>query len=253
MSISGHNDIEGLKNAGKLVSLILQEMKKSVRPGMSTKELDEVGERLFKKYGARSAPQLTYGFPGYTCISLNQEAAHGIPSPHRIIREGDLVNIDVSAELNGYFADTGHSFQVPPYDSKIISLCQYTKKVLNRVVSRLKAGMRVNEIGKMIQKEARKGGYAVIRNLCSHGVGGALHEEPTEILSYYDKNDTRRLTDGMVITIEPFLSTGDSFVVEQPDGWTLTTANRSLAAQHEHTLIITQKRPIVVTELPAIR
>lgn len=251
MSVSDKNDLIGLQNVGRVVSQILYEMKKSVRPGMTTKELDYIGEKLFKMHGARSAPQLTYGFPGYTCISLNHEAAHGIPG-NKVIKAGDLVNIDVSAELDGYFADTGHSFQVPPYNQELLNLCRYTKKVLNRVISKLKANMRVNEIGKIIQKEARKGGYVTIKNLCSHGVGRALHEEPKEILNYYDKRDTRRLEDGMVITIEPFLSTGDEFVIEKQDGWTLETPNRSYSAQHEHTMVITKHKPIVVTSLPSV-
>lgn len=253
MSISDNKDIQGLEKVGKVVSVILHQMKMNAKPGVSTKELDNLAEQLFKKFGARSAPKLTYDFPGYTCISLNYEAAHGIPSKNKIIRPGDLINIDVSAELDGYFADTGHSFQIPPYTNEITNLCRYTKKVLNRVIAKLRAGMRINEIGKIIEKEVRRKGYHVIKNLCSHGIGRALHEEPKEILPYYNRSDTRRLEEGMVITIEPFLSTRDEFVVEQRDGWTLETPNQSLTAQHEHTMIITKSTPHVVTDLPPIR
>lgn len=253
MSISGNRDIKGLEKVGKAVSAILYQMKMNAKPGMTTKELDDIGEQLFKKFGAQSAPKLTYDFPGYTCISLNYEAAHGIPSKNKMIKPGDLINIDVSAELDGYYADTGHSFQIPPYTHDIIHLCKYTKKVLNRVTAKLRAGMRVNEIGKIIEKEARRRDYHVIKNLCSHGVGRALHEEPTGILPYYDRSDKRYLEEGMVITIEPFLSMKDEIVVEQQDGWTLATPNQSFTAQHEHTLIITKSSPIVVTNLPPIR
>lgn len=222
-------------------------MKSKTRIGMTTEELDEIGGRFLKSRGASSAPKVTYDFPGHTCISLNREIAHGIPGSRKI-RPGDLINIDVSAELDGYYADTGHSFQMPPYTSAATRLCRYTYATMMKVISQLRDGVRVNEIGRIIQEEAQRGGYRVIRNLCSHGIGRALHEEPKEILPFYNKNDRRTLTKGLVLTVEPFLSTGADYVVEQMDGWTLKLPDRGLAAQHEHTIIITNKRPIIVTQ-----
>lgn len=246
MTVQNQNDIDGLKKIGKIVALTISEMKNHTRVGMTTKELDEIGGELLKRHGAVSAPKATYNFPGYTCISINHEAAHGIPGD-RIIRQGDLINIDVSAALGGYYADAGHSFQMPPYTPALTRLCRYTHDTMMKIVSSLKVGMKVNEIGLMIQTEARKGGYHVIRNLCSHGIGKSLHEAPTEILPVYDKRDKRILKEGQVITIEPFLSTGADFVVEQPDGWTLRVPDQSFVAQHEHTIIITKNQPIIVT------
>ncbi|GGH86229.1 methionyl aminopeptidase [Pullulanibacillus pueri] len=246
MTVGGKEDIEGLKKIGKIVALTISEMKRQTRIGMTTKELDEIGGRFLKSHGAVSAPKVTYNFPGNTCISINQEVAHGIPGDRKI-REGDLINIDVSAELGGYFADAGHSFQMPLFNPSLTRLCQHTYNTMMKVISSLKAGVKVNEIGRIIQREARKGGYKVIMNLCSHGIGKSLHEAPEEILPFYSKDDKRVLEEGSVITIEPFLSTGAEYAVESSDGWTLRLPDKGFCAQHEHTIIITRDQPIITT------
>jgi methionyl aminopeptidase len=201
---------------------------------MTTKELDDIGEIFLNSCGAVSAPKTTKNFPGNTCISINREIAHGIPG-NRKIQPGDLINIDVSAERGGYFADAGHSFQMPPYNSSLTRLCNYTHNTMMKVISSLKHGVKLNEIGR------------VIKNLCSHGIGKSLHEAPTEILPVYNKHDKRVLKEGLVITIEPFFSTGADYVVEQSDGWTLCLPSSGFAAQQEHTIIITKNQPIIVT------
>jgi len=246
MTIGSQNDIDGLKEIGKIVALTIKEMKSRARVGMTTKELDEIGGLFLKKHGAVPAPKSTYNFPGNTCISINQEIAHGIPG-NRIIQPGDLINIDVSAELGGYYADTGHSFLIPPYNPSLMHLCQYTHDTMMKVISSLKHGVKLNEIGRIMESEAKKGGFQVIRNLCSHGIGKSLHENPQEILPFYNKHDKRVLKDGMVITIEPFLSTGARYADEQADGWTLRVPDNSFVAQHEHTIIITKDQPIILT------
>ncbi|NBD25508.1 type I methionyl aminopeptidase [Paenibacillus glycinis] len=246
MTIGSQNDIDGLKEIGRIVAWTISEMKRQARAGMTTRELDDIGGRILEKHGAVPAPKSTYNFPGHTCISVNHDIAHGIPG-NRKIGPGDLINIDVSAELGGYFADAGHSFTMPACDPSLTRLCQYAHDTMMKVISSLKHGVKLNEIGRIIQSEAEKGGYNVIKNLCSHGVGKSLHESPTEILPYYNKHDKRVLKAGMVITIEPFLSTGAGYAVEQRDGWTLTVPDNSFVAQHEHTIIITEDRPIIVT------
>ena len=246
MTIGSQDDIDGLKEVGRIVALTIGEMKRRARAGMTTRELDEIGGRLLEAHGAVPAPKATYNFPGYTCISVNHDVAHGIPG-NRKIGPGDLINIDVSAELGGYYADAGHSFTMPLCDPSVTRLCDYTHATMMKVIASLKHGVKLNEIGRMIQGEAEKGGYNVIKNLCSHGVGKSLHESPTEILPYYNKHDKRVLKKGMVITIEPFLSTGAGYAVEQRDGWTLSVPDNSFVAQHEHTIIITEDRPIIVT------
>lgn len=246
MTIESQNDIDGLKEIGKIVALTINEMKRHTRVGITTEELDDIGGQILKSHGAVSAPQITYNFPGNTCISVNHEVAHGIPG-NRIIQPSDLINIDVSAELCGYFADAGHSFPIAPYEPSLMRLCQYTHHTMMKVISSLKHGVKLNEIGRIIEIEAKKGGYNIIKDLCSHGIGKSLHEAPVEILPVYNKHDKRILKEGMVITIEPFLSTGAGYVVEQPDGWTLCTPDNSFVAQHEHTIIITKDQPIIVT------
>ncbi len=246
MTIGSQQDIDGLKAIGKIVAMTISEMKRQTRVGMTTKELDHIGGELLHKHGAVPAPKTTYNFPGHTCISVNHEVAHGIPGD-RIIQPGDLINIDVSAELGGYYADAGHSFPLSPYEPSLVRLCQHTHHTMMKVISSLRHGVKLNEVGRMIEHEAHQGGYHVIRNLCSHGIGKSLHEAPQEILPVYNKHDKRVLKEGMVITIEPFLSTGAEFVVEQPDGWTLRVPDNSFVAQHEHTIIITKDQPIIVT------
>ncbi|MBB6673963.1 type I methionyl aminopeptidase [Cohnella nanjingensis] len=246
MTVGSQNDIEGLKKIGKIVAWTIREMKRHARVGMTTKELDDIGGRLLKRHGAVPAPKATYQFPGNTCISINQEVAHGIPG-NRIIQPGDLVNIDVSAKLGGYYADAGHSFPILPSHPSLSRLCNYTHATMMKVISSLHHGVKLNEIGRMMENEAAKGGYRVIQNLCSHGIGKSLHEAPKNILPVYDKHDKRVLKEGMVITIEPFLSTGADYVVERSDGWTLCVPDNSYVAQHEHTIIITKNQPIIVT------
>lgn len=246
MTIGSQNDIDGLKEIGKIVAMTINDMKRHTRVGITTKELDEIGGRFLKMHGAVPAPKATYNFPGNTCISVNREVAHGIPG-NRIIQPGDIINIDVSAELGGYYADAGHSFPIAPYNPSLLRLCDYTHSTMMKVISSLKHGVKLNEIGKIIEIEAAKGGYNVIRNLCSHGIGKSLHEKPQDILPVYDKHDKRVLTEGLVITIEPFLSTGAEYVIEQNDGWTLCVPDNSYVAQHEHTIIITKDQPIIVT------
>jgi methionyl aminopeptidase len=246
MTIGSQKDINHFSRIGVIVATTIKEMKRQTRIGMTTKELDEIGCQILSRYGAVSAPKKDVNFPGYTCISINQEAAHGIPG-ERVIKAGDLVNIDVSAELEGYYADAGHSFQMPPFNRKLTRLCDYTYRTMMKVISELKAGVRLNQVGRIIQQEAENGGYRVIQNLCSHGIGKSLHEEPKEILPFFVSADKRVLKNGQVITIEPFLSTGAEYVVQQADGWTLKVPDHSYVAQHEHTIIITKDKPIIVT------
>ncbi|WP_096085043.1 type I methionyl aminopeptidase [Agaribacterium haliotis] len=246
MTIETDEDLQQLKHIGKIVALVLKEMQRRTEPGMTTRELDQIGEALLDFYGAKSAPKITYGFPGHTCISVNEEAAHGIPGA-RVIQPGDVVNIDVSAEKNGYYADTGGSFVVPPSTYLKDKLIASTKLALARACQSARAGSPINAIGKSIQAVAKQRGFKIIRNLCSHGVGKALHEEPKEIPGYYDASDRRRLHDGLVITIEPFLSTKSSFVDETSDGWTLVGHKKNLSAQFEHTMVIRKGQPLLVT------
>lgn len=249
MSVESENDLAALRKIGGIVANCLEVMRSALEPGITTRELDEVGRKFLEFNGARSAPQLAYGFPGATCISVNEQAAHGIPGD-RILGASDLVNIDVSAEMNGYFADTGGSFIIPPETKLKRELCLATKRALELAISEASAGKLLNSIGRAIEAEARRNRLTVIENIGSHGVGRALHEEPGFIPSYYDPEDKRRLAENQVITIEPFLSTGARKVFDTGDGWTLATSAKYLTAQYEHTMVITKGRPLIMT-LPA--
>lgn len=246
MTIETQDDVAALQRIGRIVSCVLHEMLEAAEPGMTTRELDALGEMLLERSGARSAPRLTYGFPGATCISINEEAAHGVPGD-RVIQPGDVLNVDVSAELGGYFADTGGTRVVPPGDPRKTRLCHATRTALEQAMQQARAGRPLNGIGAAIQRTARAYGFKIIENLGSHGVGRALHEEPEHIPGYFDPSDRRVLEEGMVITIEPFLSTRSRVVTEAADGWTLVGAQGNLSAQYEHTMIITRGEPIVVT------
>jgi methionyl aminopeptidase len=213
---------------------------------MTTRELDLIGARMLEDHGARSAPKLTYDFPGATCISLNEQAAHGVPGD-RVIQGGDVLNVDVSAELDGYFADNGGTIVVPPSTPVKNGLCHAARMALAEAMKVARAGMPLNGIGRAIERTAKANGFRVIENLGSHGVGRSLHEEPHYIAGCYDRSDHRILTEGLVITIEPFLSTRSRTVHEAADGWTLEGVKGSLSAQYEHTMIITRDHPIIVT------
>jgi methionyl aminopeptidase len=246
MTIQTEDDVVALKRIGSIVSYVLQEMLEAAEPGMTTRDLDLLGEKLLETHGARSAPRLSYDFPGSTCISINEEAAHGIPGD-RVIHAGDVLNVDVSAELGGYFADTGGTRVVPPTNPQKTRLCHATRTALEEAMKQARAGQRISGIGAAIQRTAKTYGFKVIENLGSHGVGRALHEEPEHIPGYFDPADRRILKEGMVITIEPFLSTKSRVVTETADGWTLVGARGNLSAQYEHTMIITRGEPIIVT------
>ncbi len=246
MSIEGQHDVDGLQRAGAAVAEARDVMASLIAPGMTTAELDAIGAEVLERHGARSAPKRAYNFPGTTCISVNDELAHGVPSRRKVLREGDLVNIDVSAELDGYWADTGASFAVGQVSPRARSLLAATKQALTDAMSEARAGQPLRNIGWAVEQRARKHGFRVIRTLCGHGVGRHIHEDPS-VPNTWDRRERTTLWEGLVITIEPFLTTGATTVVEADDGWTLMTPDGSIGAQFEHTMIITKDQPIVLT------
>ena len=248
MTIENDYDLKQLRLISRIVYETMMLMKQHLKVGITTRQLDAFGSENLAKYGARSAPMLMYDFPGHTCISVNNEAAHGIPSDRKI-KPGDVVNIDVSAELNGYFGDTGATFMVAPIAPRIEYLCQVTKKALHAAMNAARAGGKVNQIGQAIEKTATQSGFKTIKDLGSHGIGRSLHEDPHFIPNFFDKTDTRTLNDGQVITIEPFLSTDSESTTTATDGWTLLTAEDNYSAQYEYTMVITRSKPIVLTTL----
>src|SRR5512133_1529423 len=246
MTADSSKDIQALKAIGHICAETLRKMMDTARAGMTTRELDEIGRHLLEAEGARSAPQVSYNFPGATCISVSPVIAHGNPDEH-VLREGELIHIDVSAELDGYFADTGASMIVSKHDRHLDKLLDATKATLNKALGAAKAGSPLNGIGRTVQNEARRRGFNVIYNLTGHGIGRRLHENPKEILNFYNPNDIRILNEGLVLAIEPFLTTGIGRVIEESDGWALRTMDRAIAAQFEHTIVVTKDQPIILT------
>lgn len=246
MTIGSEDELEQLRAAGNLVARTLAAMGAALEPGITTRELDQLGRAMLEHEGARSAPEVTYDFPGATCISVGPDCAHGIPGD-TVIKAGDLVNIDVSAEIDGFFGDTGASFAVPPTAPKIERLCRDGRRAMWTGIRSVKPGGKLNEIGRSIEGFARKNGYSLVRNLASHGVGRSLHDEPGDIPTWYEPGDQRRITEGLVFTIEPFLSLGADWVEELDDGWTLRPAGLQPTVQYEHTLVATSRGPVILT------
>jgi methionyl aminopeptidase len=245
MTIDGPDDLDGLRQAGAVVAAARDAMLAAVAPGATTADLDAVGRAVLRAQGARSAP-MAVGFPAATCVSVNDEAAHGIPSPTRVLRPGDLVNVDVSAELDGYWADTGASAPVGEVAPVAARLLAATREAQSDAMAAARAGRPMRHVGRAVQRCARRHGFSVIANLCGHGVGGFLHEPPS-VPSVEDVTDRTVLHEGLVLAVEPFLATGGTHAWQDEDGWTLRTDDGSLAAQFEHTIVVTGGRPLVLT------
>jgi methionyl aminopeptidase len=252
MSITKEAEFTGMKKVSEAVALTLKEMRNHAKPGMSTKELDDFGGSILNSFGAKSAPYVTYGFPGWTCISVNNEIAHGIPSRAKILKEGDLINIDVSAELGGFWSDNGGSFVLGNDVSNHEKLVAASKKILFKAIQNIKGGVRISDIGHLIETEANKAGYKVIKNLTGHGIGRSLHEAPCEIANYRDRFNLTRFKKNSVVAVETFISTHSNFANTLEDGWTLVGNKGGFVAQHEHTIVITDGKPIVLTEMNEI-
>ncbi|MGB1285852.1 MAG: type I methionyl aminopeptidase [Aggregatilineales bacterium] len=248
MVIKNETDLQGLMRIGQICGHALQYMLSKVEPGITTAELDRLGAAYLQKHSAQSAPITAYDFPGYTCISVNEAIAHGVPDS-RVIQAGDIVNIDVSAVLEGYWGDTGASMIVPPVNPVYQKLCDSTRKAMNAGIAQAKAGQPLHSIGRAIEKVAKKDKYRVIRSLAGHGVGRSIHENPT-IFNYYTRRNRQKMQDGMVFTIEPFFNTGKGMVyTDSNDKWTLKTTDHTMSAQYEHTVIVNGNDPILVTKV----
>jgi methionyl aminopeptidase len=252
MSITTESELVGMQKASDAVAFTLKEMRKFAKPGMSTKVLDNYGGQILNDLGAKSAPYLTYGFPGWTCISVNQEFCHGIPSDKRILGEGDLINIDVSAELGGFWSDNGSSFVLGKDVNGHEKLIEASKEILHKAIYNIKGGVRIADIGFLIETEAKKKGYRVIKNLTGHGIGRSLHEAPSEIANFRDRYNLTRFKKNSVVAIETFISTASTYAETLEDGWTMVGNRGGFMAQHEHTIVVTDGKPIVLTAMNGI-
>ena len=208
MIVTTQTELDALREIGRICAETLKIMAAALEPGITTKELDAIGADYLARHGAQSAPITCYDFPGCNCISVNDVVAHGIPSD-QVLQAGDVVNIDVSAVKDGFFSDNGASYALPPVKKNIQELLKVTKSARDKAIAQAVAGRHLNEIGRAAEKEAHRHGLTTIRNLCGHGVGHTLHDDPDAIFSYYERRDRRRLKPGGVIAIEPFLCDGE--------------------------------------------
>jgi methionyl aminopeptidase len=247
VTITHQDELDGLKAIGRIVANTMHAMAGAMEPGMTTRELDTLANGLLDREGAISAPRATYDFPGTTCISVNDEIAHGIPSDRKLAI-GDLVNIDVSASLNGYFADTGATFGLGSVQPSLARLCRDGRRAMEIGIAEVGHDKPIAGIGNAIGAFASKRGYTLIRNLASHGVGKALHEFPEEVATWPTQRDRRRMHDGLVLTVEPFLSRGGLWATSgDRDNWTLFSTPKAPVVQYEHTVVATRSRPIIIT------
>lgn len=244
MSVDTPEELSGLRAAGQIVARTIRAMRRAVRPGITTAELDAVAAGEFARAGARSGPQLDYGFPGVTCISVNDEAVHGIPGRRRL-RAGDLVKLDVTAELDGFYSDACRTVVVGRGRPPAIALVRTAEQALAEALKVVRAGVALNEIGATVQRVVTGRGHSVCDGLMGHGIGRRIHEAP-DVPNVFDPALSQPLADGLVITIEPLVAIGGPAVRMGRDGWTIRTADRSLAAHAEHTIVVREGAPPLV-------
>lgn len=234
-----------MRRAGRVVAEALRAMREALRPGITTAELDAIAARVLERHGARSAPRLVYGFPGSACISVNEEAVHGVPGA-RVLQPGDLVTLDVTVELEGYYADAAVTVGVPPLQEAARRLMECAEAAFWRALHLVRPGAPLNRVGGRIEADVERRGFRVLRDLGGHGIGRSIHEEPA-VVNFYDPADRTRLSEGLVLALEPIVSAGSRRTRTAPDGWTLLSADGSLTAHYEHTLVVTRGRPLLLT------
>ena len=249
MSIQHERDLQGIRRAGRLVANTLAAMRAAVRPGITTAELDAIGARRMARDGGQSAPRMVYGFPGMNLISVNDEIVHGVPGS-RELRAGDVVKLDVTIELDGYVADAAETVIVPPATCGAAKLRACARGAFTCGLAAAQVGRPVRAIGAAVERHVRGCGFHVLRELCGHGVGRTIHEDPS-VPNYDDPFAIQRLTDGLVITIEPLIAAVRTRPVTDGDGWTIRTQNASLAAHYEHTIIVWRGGTEIVTRAAA--
>jgi methionyl aminopeptidase len=248
MSIRKESELVGMQKISEVVAYTLKQMREHARPGMTTKQLDDYGAGILRDFGANSAPYKAYKFPGWTCISVDNEFCHGIPSNKKVLKEGSLINIDVSAELGGFWSDNGASFVLGADKNGHQKLVDASSQILLKAIQNITHGVRISDIGHLMETEAKRRGLKVIRNLTGHGIGRSLHEAPAEIPNYRDRLNLAKFKENSVVAVETFISTQSNYAVTQRDGWTMVGNKGGYMAQHEHTLVVTKGSPMILTE-----
>jgi methionyl aminopeptidase len=239
-------ELERMREAGRLVGEVLTELSAAVRPGVSTAELDELAEMRIRQAGATPAFKGYHGYPATICASINEEVIHGIPSGRRLLTEGDIISIDVGAALDGYYGDSAVTLPVGKVSEQAAALLRVTEESLYLAIEKARPGCRVSDIGHAVQRHVEAFGFSVVREFVGHGIGVRMHEEP-QVPNYGEPGHGPRLTEGMVLAIEPMVNAGKPAVKVLADGWTAVTRDASLSAHFEHTVAVTAGDPWILT------
>jgi len=247
ITIKSPREIDTMAQAGRIVADTLALLRRSVRPGVSTLELDNLAEQFIRSHpGARPSFKGLYGFPKTLCTSINEEIVHGIPSAKRVLREGNIVSIDVGVQLDGLHADSATTVAVGEVSPEATRLLQVTQECLRAGIAEARVGNHVGDIGHAVQQVAEAAGFGVVRELVGHGIGTQFHEEP-QVPNHGQPKRLARLLEGMTIAIEPMITAGHYTTRTLPDKWTVVTADGSLSAHFEHTVAITSSGPRILT------
>ncbi|MGI5835386.1 MAG: type I methionyl aminopeptidase [Chloroflexota bacterium] len=246
MILRSPREIEKIREAAKIVVFTLKELKKAVKPGVTTKELDNLAASIFKEKGAVSGSLNYHGYPGHICVSINEEVVHGIPGNRRL-RQGDIVKLDVAASLNGYFADSTKTYPVGEVKPEVARLLKATEESLYRGIEKARPGNRLSDISHAIQTHVEKNGFSIVRVFVGHGVGRSMHEAP-QLPHFGPPHQGPLLRPGMVLAIEPQVNMGTPDVTILDDQWTAVTKDGKWSAHFEHTVAITADGPDILTE-----
>ncbi|MEA3362337.1 MAG: type I methionyl aminopeptidase [Thermodesulfobacteriota bacterium] len=241
-------EIEKMRKAGNLAAQLLTYIEPFVKEGVSTLYLNDLCEEFTQKHGAISAPLNYHGFPKSICTSINNVVCHGIPAEKDILKNGDIVNVDITVILDGYHGDTSRTIMVGQVDETVKNLVNRTEKAMYRGIAAVKAGKYLYEVGKAIEKYIGKFGYSIVQTYGGHGIGKKFHEDP-HVLHHFSQDNKIRLKEGMIFTVEPMINMGSTAEVSTSvsDGWTVTTADGSLSAQFEHTILVTSGEAEILT------
>jgi methionyl aminopeptidase len=245
MSIKHPRDLEGLTAIGRIVGRVLAHLSQLVRPGVSTDELDRVCEQMLNAENARATPRNVYRYPRHLMVSINDEAVHGLPGA-RVVKPGDLVSLDLTADRDGYVADAAVTVVVDGANATRRKLAACAQAAFEQGLAQARPGVSVRRIGRAVEAEVERQGFSVIRELTGHGVGRTIHEAPT-VPNFDDPSANTILIDGLVLTIEPIICAGAGRVYTAADQWTLKTFDRSPAAHFEHTIVVREEGPLILT------
>lgn len=249
--IKTQEEIEKVRKASDLVSRTLGEVAKWIRPGVTTKQLDTVAREFILDNGGKPTCLGYHGFPGTLCIEVNETVVHGFPSQY-VLKDGDIVGTDCVVELDGYNGDSCYTFAVGDIDPKVMALLETTRESLYKGIAAAKGGKRIGDIANAVQSYCEHHGFSVVREMCGHGIGKSMHEDP-EVPNYGRRGIGALLKPGMCICIEPMINMGSKNIVFEKDGWQTRTKDRKPSAHFEHTILITDESPEILTTFDYIQ